>query len=112
MTASEAAFCVVIPGSIAIVVAVAAILLAIWKERGWALVALGVAVASALICAHYQPIADRLKDQERQDRYNALYGEGFNSRKAGVPANANPHIRYPNDARVWLTGWSAAGDGK
>ena len=42
----------------------------------------------------------------REKEVIIIYNNGYTAFKAGVPANANPHLgKYPEDAQHWLDGW-------
>ncbi len=47
------------------------------------------------------------KDSNAKEYYR-LWNHGYKCRKDGVPASANPNLRWQSDANIWLDGWLAA----
>ena len=66
---------------------------------------LGGVIKQAEVFGDKYKAAEEIKSSEL---YKSIWTQGYNANKAGVPANANTHIRYPSQAKTWLEGWMAA----
>ena len=84
------------------------------EEHFWDLLSVVVAViviAGLIVAADRSGQENRAKSEAADRRLGVeLRANGAAANKAGVPANANPHIGHGWRASLWLEGWIEANE--